>query len=152
MTEEKVNQTLNLFIASLKHGLPINVPVDECIETLTIAYNNTSRLKHLLKSPFIRLYDEVDAKGNYKRDIKTANVLFRCNNKRCKNCHPDTCKYTTDPSFAVNFTSDEYGFTENLADKLQWIDNHDGTFTCPVCMQQADNNYNYCMWCGKLLK
>ena len=80
--------------------------IDMCIEALQNNDVQTleNRLKHLLKSRYIAKFDEVNhATGEYVRNIEEADVCFVCNNKACKVCHPETCKYTSEPKFAINF-------------------------------------------------
>ena len=37
--------------------------------------NNKKRLQHLLESDFIRSFDKVDSKGQYRRNIKDADII-----------------------------------------------------------------------------
>lgn len=36
-------------------------------------------------------------------------ILYLCDRKACKTCHPDYCTYTTSIEHAVNFERHEYG-------------------------------------------
>lgn len=110
-----------------------------------------NRLKHLLKSRYIAKFDEVNhATGEYVRNIEDADVCFVCNNKACKVCHPETCKYTSEPKFAINFERNGATgtFFEKLPDNLHWIEKS-GLFICPYCGEEHDTHFHFCGWCGK---
>ena len=83
------------------------------------SYNNLlQRFRHLIKSDFIRSFDEWDiTKGDYKRDISEADagVWYLCNiQKKCNKsitcCDPaGGCFHTSDIAKARNFKRDVLG-------------------------------------------
>ncbi|MBO7211082.1 MAG: hypothetical protein J6V44_08820 [Methanobrevibacter sp.] len=127
--------------------------IDMCIKALQ---NNDvqvleNRLKHLLKSRYIAKFDEINhATGEYVRNIEDADVCFVCDNKACKVCHPETCKYTSEPKHAINFERNGGAgtFFEKLPDNLHWIEKS-GLFICPYCNEEHDTHFHFCGWCGK---
>lgn len=80
-----------------------------------------ARLKHLLQSGYIAMFDMKDPKtGEYARDIRDADTLveqlkknadnpagnltmYKCDRRACKTCSYPKCKYTSDIRHAERF-------------------------------------------------
>lgn len=132
------------------------------------------RLKHLLKSNFIRSFDEVNPiTKEYKRDIREADakILYLCDGEKCgpdHNCLD--CHHTKDINHARNFKRDYAGtFWEkyeevcvsNIAPKviknnqaptqpLNWI-RKNNRLVCPVCKAETEKYTNFCSVCETFL-
>lgn len=122
------------------------------------------RLKHLLKSEFIRSFDAKNPRTKkYVRNIKEADakILYLCDGNKCNNDCYIECKHTTDITHAKNFEykgggcywekSESVRNCPKLSEQSEkWI-LQDGLFICPVCKSESDMYYNFCPTCGKKL-